>query len=647
MGRNLCCGNILRNRKLGTVLESKVKFNKPPAGSNLAKELIKALKHNGKTILLIDGQNKEEIVEYSGDEIWLQTSRLASGLMNSDLKLAVGEPVLFMCEPSMRQILVTFASLCSGATIMASSSLADYNQMRNFSEHTKPRIIVADKTHFELAKRLRKETNGMDLASIIYMDDALTGLTDEQNVFSSEKLFNWSEIDEKLISKRVNREIKAKKHASCLMMSSSASSKPKVVPWTHERQLNDIWQFASATKNPIKLPKTINKKVDKTDIKQVDDNGNNNPPCLIPLNAETSILSGDFIRSHLYVTTSLFWALFNGCKFVIVDTHKEDQFWRDVDRFKITAFLGCATFAYRLLNKLIQWEQRAPSGGKPDISSMKYISCTGSKLNICPLMEKLQPIYVNLRVTQFYATTETSYVTMLTSGDSQASFEPIGYLFPSVKAKVVDIKTGIALGSNEEGELCIKSPTTFSKYVPHEEEKLTDLMANKFDKQGFYKTGDLVHYDDEQRFHIRSRLKDILYLDYNCIKTPSEIEIILNRHLIVDSSIVVGIANPKAENCVLPRAFIKLKSIDELETLASSKQVSYEHQQRIRNLIKRIKSNGLDHVKEDILNETENELASIGINLKQDPIHSLRIIDEFPRVSNYGKVDREALAKLA
>lgn len=609
------CKKFSSHRDSEIILESKIKYIKPPQDSNVSREVINGIKSNLDNVLLVDGID-EKGIEYKGSDIWEITARLATGLMKSDIKLSVGEPVLLTCNHSIREKLVLLASLFAGGAIMGTAP-SGYDHIRSFAAPTKPRVIITCNEQFDFAKRLRKEVDGMKEAKILLIDkdaEKEIDLTKEEDIFLVQDLMDWPEKDEKLVMECVNSRIKAKEHNSMLMMTSGSTGQSKVVPWTHEKQLSDIWSMYSASQHGIYK---------------------DNEP-MLPINKDT-IFAGDLPLDQGPGVVVMLWSLIFGAKFVVIEPYKEEKYWRDVMKFKLTACIGSSTFTYRLLKKLIQWINNPPDD-VIDISSMKFISCAGAKVFIEPLMEQLRPIYKNLQVTQFYGATEIGFMTMLTREDARKTFNPVGNLWPGVRAKVVDLKTGATLGPEEEGEMLVKSPSLFHQYIPYPGEKMEDLMANRFDKEEFYRTGDLVHYDKEHRFFIHSRLKDTLYLDQDWKTTPAEIETVLNRHPAIEMSVVVGVPNPEVEGCVLPKAFIKLKSIEDLEQFPSTNPEEY---QRVRSLIKKLKAGIHDQIKEDIIKFTSIDLA------EQKQLHGgIRIVDEFPRIGGFNKIDRLTLQKM-
>lgn len=75
-----------------------------------------------------------------------------------------------------------------------------------------------------------------------------------------------------------------------------------------------------------------------------------------------------------------------------------------------------------------------------------------------------------------------------------------------IKAKVVDINTGKSLGPNQIGELCFKHEFGLMKgYLKNEE-----ATKSAFDESGFYKSGDLGYYNEDNHLFIVNRIKDLI-----------------------------------------------------------------------------------------------------------------------------------------
>lgn len=127
-----------------------------------------------------------------------------------------------------------------------------------------------------------------------------------------------------------------------------------------------------------------------------------------------------------------------------------------------------------------------------------------------------------------------------------------GVLFSRTKAKVVDVETGERiLDSFENGELHVQGPQLMKGY--YNNQKATDEMITA---DGWLKTGDVGHFDDEGNFFIVDRLKELIKVKGFQV-APAELEEILTSHPAVKEAAVIGI--PDEQNGELPRAYVVKK----------------------------------------------------------------------------------------
>ncbi|CAI5734345.1 unnamed protein product [Peronospora farinosa] len=112
------------------------------------------------------------------------------------------------------------------------------------------------------------------------------------------------------------------------------------------------------------------------------------------------------------------------------------------------------------------------------------------------------------RLLERYGMTELGMVlTNPLHGDRHLGY--VGNTFPSVSVRMVNPDTEIELPYKEEkeGELRVKGPSVFREYW-----KKPEATAQAFDSDGWFKTGDIVQYNNELKsFRIRGRASaDIL-----------------------------------------------------------------------------------------------------------------------------------------
>ncbi len=105
-------------------------------------------------------------------------------------------------------------------------------------------------------------------------------------------------------------------------------------------------------------------------------------------------------------------------------------------------------------------------------------------------------------------------------------------------------------GPGVDGEIYVRGPATLKCYRKDPELTAATLA------DGWFKSGDLGHYDDEGFYYITGRIKDIIIRGGANI-APSEVERVLSRHSAVQDAAVVGV--PDRIFGEVPVAFVVLR----------------------------------------------------------------------------------------
>ncbi|XP_044730810.1 4-coumarate-CoA ligase 1-like [Chrysoperla carnea] len=127
-----------------------------------------------------------------------------------------------------------------------------------------------------------------------------------------------------------------------------------------------------------------------------------------------------------------------------------------------------------------------------------------------------------------------------------------GYPVPGGYAKVIDPDTGKTLGVNEPGEFLLKSPSMTKGYY-----KNPEATAEAIDKDGWYHSGDMVKFDNDNCFYVLGRYKEML--KYRCWQvSPAELEEVIRSHPAVNMVCVMG--KPNEDDGEWPVAFIVKKN---------------------------------------------------------------------------------------
>lgn len=139
-----------------------------------------------------------------------------------------------------------------------------------------------------------------------------------------------------------------------------------------------------------------------------------------------------------------------------------------------------------------------------------------------------------------------------------------GYVCRGVNLKIVDLKTGEALGPNQRGEVWVKTPYLMTGYLNNPE-----ATKAAIDKDGWLHTNDLGYYDEDGEIFIVDRISEIII--YRAINlSPGEIETTLESHPSVMKAAVVGVKHETDDEH--PMGFVtkvpgKEVHVDELKKL--------------------------------------------------------------------------------
>lgn len=110
-----------------------------------------------------------------------------------------------------------------------------------------------------------------------------------------------------------------------------------------------------------------------------------------------------------------------------------------------------------------------------------------------------------------------------------------------VRHKVVDPETGLALGPDESGEVCVRGYSLAQGLYKREREDV-------FDEEGYYRTGDGGRFDADGHLFFEGRLGEMIKTAGANV-TPREVELALETLDGVQEAFVVGVAHPdRGEN---------------------------------------------------------------------------------------------------
>jgi malonyl-CoA/methylmalonyl-CoA synthetase len=114
----------------------------------------------------------------------------------------------------------------------------------------------------------------------------------------------------------------------------------------------------------------------------------------------------------------------------------------------------------------------------------------------------------------------------------------IGLPLPKLEVRTVDPDTGKDVKPGQTGEFWLKGPAITPGYWRKPEE------TDKAFEQGWFKTGDLGHMDEEGYYYLTDRIKHIIISGGENI-SPKEVEAVINQVEGVAESSVIGVPDEK------------------------------------------------------------------------------------------------------
>ena len=146
-----------------------------------------------------------------------------------------------------------------------------------------------------------------------------------------------------------------------------------------------------------------------------------------------------------------------------------------------------------------------------------------------PLGERLTSFFdgTGLRVYEGYGLTETSPILTLSRSDAWSP----GAVGTAVKETQLELA--------DDGEILAKGPQIFAGYWRNPE-----ATAEVFDRNGWFRTGDIGEFDDDGFLHIVGRSKDLIVTAAGKNVAPAPLEDLLRAHSLISHAMVIGEARP-------------------------------------------------------------------------------------------------------
>ncbi len=243
---------------------------------------------------------------------------------------------------------------------------------------------------------------------------------------------------------------------------------------------------------------------------------------------------------HIYgLVVVLNMGLHLGSTIVIMPRFDLEQFLELIQKYRVTLS--------HIVPPIVLKLARDPMIDNYDLSSLKMIFSGAAPLGADLSTECVKRIGCGIR--QGYGMTETSPVTHSSPADpSKMKFGSVGTAAPNTEVKLVDPATGAELGTNQEGEVCVRGPQIMKGYLNNPE-----ATARTIDADNWLHTGDIGYADEDGHFFIVDRVKELIkYKGFQV--APAELEAVLLSHPAVADAAVIPCRDDEAGE--VPKAFV-------------------------------------------------------------------------------------------
>ncbi len=245
---------------------------------------------------------------------------------------------------------------------------------------------------------------------------------------------------------------------------------------------------------------------------------------LLPL-ASTDVALATLPLFHSFGQTAVQnGLLIRGGALVLLPRFDPQSAFTLLEKHKITVFAGVPTMYFAMLHY--------PDAHKYDLSALRYCVSGGAAMPV-EVMHAFDRKY-NVNVLEGYGLSETSPVASFSVLDRPKKAGSIGLPIWGCEFKLIDDAGMTITEPKVPGEICIKGHNVMKGYWKNPEATAECV------KDGWFKTGDVAHVDEDGYYFIVDRKKDLIIRGgFNVY--PREIEEALYRHPAVLEVAVIGV----------------------------------------------------------------------------------------------------------
>ncbi|KAL2858625.1 hypothetical protein BJY01DRAFT_230772 [Aspergillus pseudoustus] len=437
----------------------------------------------------------DRILLFSGNSIFFPAVYMgiimAGGIFTSANPALVPRELVYQLRDSGATLMV-----CAEANLKTALAAADQSGL------SRDRVFALNLRIFEKEKGIK---SGPSQAAV---DLGALGCRDWSELLASEgdgSQFRWDELNTPELSART----------LALNYSSGTTGVPKGVEVSHKNVIANILQFNHLARlDPEYAQRVVHTR------------------WLCPLPMYHAMGQNMFVGI----------AFTRGIPVYLLTKFNYDKFLRAIAHFRITDLTLVPPIVVRMA--------KDRDIKNYDLSSIQSIFCGAAPLGKegAAEVEALWP-RGQVNVKQGWGMTETTSIVTAWNPLDWSSEASVGELVPNCEARVVS-EDGLDLGRNQRGELWVRGPNVMRGYWGNEKATRETLLPD-----GWLKTGDIAYIDDNGKWFIVDRKKELIKVKGNQV-APAELEDLLLEHPAISSAAVIGVPHQDDER---PRAYVELK----------------------------------------------------------------------------------------
>ncbi|OCT53132.1 putative acyl-coenzyme A synthetase [Cladophialophora carrionii] len=396
----------------------------------------------------------------------------------------------------------TLGVLCAGGVHATCSVTATAFELARQIRLSGPKVLICSPRTRKAAEEAITQSN-TDVRLVMMVSDSVDIVdTDDGKSIIGDRKLDWQRFTDPKVLQRTT---------ACLVYSSGTTGVPKGVVTTHANIVANLCQMAF----------------------------------FFDHFAQKAIREGVYLRMPgvmqnavavgIYVQTML--ALQCGMQVYMFPKYDFSSLMASIKKYQLSACFIVPAIWNRILQECT----------REDVASIRFAMSGASPLPL-PLQLKVHdmlPDGVVLRVN--WGMTETVTAASqpnVTEVDREGSS---GRLLPNMQAVIMS-PSGEKLGYDEPGELCIRGPNIIKEYFDNPEATRAAYTAD-----GWFRTGDVAHFDRNGKLYIVGRSKELLkYKSFQV--SPTEVESVLGQLPGIVDVGVIGV--PDGQGNDLPRAYV-------------------------------------------------------------------------------------------